>query len=25
VLDGGLKDKWLMDSGYSRHMIGNKK
>jgi hypothetical protein len=25
VLDGGLEDKWLMDSSCSRHMIGNKK
>jgi hypothetical protein len=24
-MDGGLEDTWLMDSGYSRHMIGNKK
>jgi hypothetical protein len=25
VLHGGLEDKWLMDSGCSRHMIENKK
>jgi hypothetical protein len=25
VLDGGLEDKWLMDSGCSRHMTGDKK
>jgi hypothetical protein len=25
VLDEGLEDKWLMDSGCSRHMIRNKK
>jgi hypothetical protein len=25
VLDGGLEDKWLMDSGCSRHMTRNKK
>jgi hypothetical protein len=25
VLDGGLEDKWLIDSGCSRHMTGNKK
>jgi hypothetical protein len=25
VLDGGLEDKWLMDSGCSRHMTENKK
>jgi hypothetical protein len=25
VMDGGLEDMWLMDSGCSRHMIGNKK
>jgi hypothetical protein len=25
VLDEGLEDKWLMDSGCSRHMTGNKK
>jgi hypothetical protein len=25
VLDGGLKDKWLIDSGCSRHMTGDKK
>jgi hypothetical protein len=24
-MDGGLKNMWLMDSGYSRHMTGNKK
>jgi hypothetical protein len=24
-MDGGLENPWLMDSGYSRHMIGNKK
>jgi hypothetical protein len=24
-MDGGLEDKWLMDSGCSRHMTGNKK
>jgi hypothetical protein len=25
VLDGGLEDKWLIDSGCSRHMTGDKK
>jgi hypothetical protein len=25
VMDGGLKDMWLMDFGCSRHMTGNKK
>jgi hypothetical protein len=25
VLDGGLEDKWLMDSGFPRHMTRNKK
>jgi hypothetical protein len=25
VLDGGLEDKWLMDSGFSWHMTGDKK
>jgi hypothetical protein len=25
VIDGGLKDTWLMDSGCSRHMTRNKK
>jgi hypothetical protein len=25
VMDGGLKNKWLMDSSYSRHMTGDKK
>jgi hypothetical protein len=25
VLDGGLQDKWLMDSGCSRHRTENKK
>jgi hypothetical protein len=25
VLDRGLEDKWLMDSGCSRHMTKNKK
>jgi hypothetical protein len=25
VLDGGLEDTWLMDSGCSQHMTGNKK
>jgi hypothetical protein len=25
MLDGGLEDKWLMDSGCSRHMTGDKK
>jgi hypothetical protein len=25
VIDGGLENKWLMDSGCLRHMIGNKK
>jgi hypothetical protein len=25
VLDGGLEDKWLMDSGCSSHMTRNKK
>jgi hypothetical protein len=24
-MDGGLENKWLMDSGCSRHMIGDKK
>jgi hypothetical protein len=24
-MDGGLEDKWLMDSGCSRHMTGDKK
>jgi hypothetical protein len=24
-MDGGLEDIWLMDSGCSRHMTGNKK
>jgi hypothetical protein len=24
-MDGGLENKWLMESGSSRHMIGNKK
>jgi hypothetical protein len=24
-MDGGLKNKWLMDFGCSRHMIRNKK
>jgi hypothetical protein len=24
-MDGGLDDTWLMDSGCSRHMTGNKK
>jgi hypothetical protein len=24
-MDGGLQNKWLMDSGCSRHMIRNKK
>jgi hypothetical protein len=24
-MDGGLENKWLMNSGCSRHMIGNKK
>jgi hypothetical protein len=24
-MDGGLEDTWLMDSGCSRHMTGNKK
>jgi hypothetical protein len=24
-MDGGLEDKWLMDSSYSRHMTGDKK
>jgi hypothetical protein len=24
-MDGALENKWLMDSGYSRHMIKNKK
>jgi hypothetical protein len=24
-MDGGLEDTWLIDSGCSRHMIGNKK
>jgi hypothetical protein len=25
VLDGGLEDKWLMYSGFSQHMTGDKK
>jgi hypothetical protein len=25
VMNGGLENKWLMDSGCSRHMIGDKK
>jgi hypothetical protein len=25
MMDGGLEDKWLMDSIYSRHMTGDKK
>jgi hypothetical protein len=25
VLDGGLEDKWFLDSGCSRHITGNKK
>jgi hypothetical protein len=25
MMDGDLKNKWLMDSSFSRHMIGNKK
>jgi hypothetical protein len=25
VMDGGLENKWLMDSGCSRHMTENKK
>jgi hypothetical protein len=25
VMDRGLENKWLMDSGWSRHMTGNKK
>jgi hypothetical protein len=25
VLDGGLEDKWLMDTSYSRHMTGDRK
>jgi hypothetical protein len=25
VMDGGLEDTWLMDSGCSRHITGNKK
>jgi hypothetical protein len=25
VLDGGMEDKWLMDSGCSRHMTSDKK
>jgi hypothetical protein len=25
MMDGDLKNKWLMDSSCSRHMIGNKK
>jgi hypothetical protein len=25
VIDGGLEDTWLMDSGCSRHMTGNRK
>jgi hypothetical protein len=25
VMDGGLENKWLIDSGCSRHMTGNKK
>jgi hypothetical protein len=24
-MDGGLEDTWLMNSGYSRQMTGNKK
>jgi hypothetical protein len=24
-MDGGLEDKWILDSGCSRHMTGNKK
>jgi hypothetical protein len=24
-MDGGLEDKWLVDSGCSQHMTGNKK
>jgi hypothetical protein len=24
-MDGGLENKWLMDSGCSRHLIGEKK
>jgi hypothetical protein len=24
-MDGGLENKWLMDSDFSRHMTGNKK
>jgi hypothetical protein len=24
-MDGGIENKWLMDSGFSRHMTGNKK
>jgi hypothetical protein len=24
-MDGGLENKWLMDSGFLRHMTGNKK
>jgi hypothetical protein len=24
-MDGGLENKWLMDSGWSRHMTENKK
>jgi hypothetical protein len=24
-MDGGLENKWWMDSGYSQHMIGDKK
>jgi hypothetical protein len=25
VLDGGLEDKWFLNSGCSKHMTGNKK
>jgi hypothetical protein len=25
MMDGGLENKWLMDSGFLRHMTGNKK
>jgi hypothetical protein len=25
MMDGGLEDTWLIDSGCSRHMTGNKK
>jgi hypothetical protein len=25
VVDGGIKNKWLMDSGCPRHMTGDKK